>query len=184
MGCQIATKDSAADTFQLFFSLWFVKSIFRLFVVSWTNIQLVEIIVKDLTSQIEQQPTIKQCKSFAKDFNTWSTLKKCRFSPRYYIICQHLSIQTVKQSEFFYKVTTVRLQPNCTSSSAFWVELMSNCNDKGPCYTERWSFAAKNKVIGGGWAQNAEAAAIFILLINTKTSFCLLLRFWESVVFF
>ena len=117
-------------------------------------------------------------------FNTWSTLKKCRLSPCYYIICQHLSIQTVKQSEFFYKVTTVRLQPNCTSSSAFWVELMSNCNDKGPCYTERWSFAAKSKVIGGGWAQNAEAAAIFILLINTKTSFCLLLRFWESVVFF
>ena len=65
LGCQIA-----ADTFQLFFSLSLLKSIFRLFVVSWTNIQLVEIIVKDLTSQIEQQPTIKQCKSFAKDFNT------------------------------------------------------------------------------------------------------------------
>ena len=64
LGCQIATKDPTSNTFQLFFSL------FRLFVVSWTNSQLVEIIVKDLTSQIEQQPTIKQCKSFAKDFNT------------------------------------------------------------------------------------------------------------------
>ena len=25
LGCQIATKDSAADTFQLFYSLWLLK---------------------------------------------------------------------------------------------------------------------------------------------------------------